>query len=84
MEMCLSVGHVRAVFRVSKYTNREDCCSIFRTSPCHHDEYGRRRRRCWPDVTVCTDYRYVMHNLPAINYKLSCFTPDNTVPTAVL
>jgi hypothetical protein len=33
---------------------------------------------------VRTDYRYVMHNLPAINYKLSCFTSDDTVQTAVL
>ena len=61
----------------------EDCCSIFRTSPNHHDENGCRCC-CWPDVTVCTDYRYVMHNLPAINYKLSCFTSDDTVQTAVL
>jgi len=75
--MFLSVGHVWAVFLVCKYTNRENCCRTFCTSPCHRDENGRYC--CWPDVTVRSDYRYVMHNSPAINYKLSCFTSGDTV-----
>jgi hypothetical protein len=62
--MFVSVGHVRAVFIVCKYNNREESSSTFRSTPSHHDENGR----CcfWPDVTVRTDYRYVMHSLSAI------------------